>query len=96
MVVQSYYASPRLLAPGLSDFSIEGGKLRTGLGQDSQYADAFGAVTWRQGLTNSLTGWDPKDEAKQRLNFVEFQQEREAAGKVKRNAKILVMIGNPP
>ena len=70
VVVQSYYAAPRLLAPGLSDFSIEGGKLRTGFGQDSQYGDAFGAVTWRQGLTNSLTG-----EAR-----VEVQADRQAAG----------------
>ncbi len=70
VVVQSYYAAPRLLAPGLTDFSIEGGKLRTGFGQDSQYGDAFGAVTWRQGLTNSLTG-----EAR-----VEVQAGRQAAG----------------
>ena len=70
VVVQSYYASPRLLAPGLSDFSIEGGKLRTGFGQDSQYGDAFGAVTWRQGLTSRLTG-----EAR-----VEAQAHRQAAG----------------
>lgn len=47
-------------------------------------------------LTNSLTGWNPKDDAKQRLDFPEFQQEKEAAQKVKREAKILVMIGNPP
>jgi outer membrane usher protein len=70
VVVQSYYAAPRLLAPGLTDFSIEGGKLRTGFGQDSQYGDAFGAVTWRQGLTSSLTG-----EAR-----VEMQLDRQAAG----------------
>lgn len=70
VVVQSYYAAPRLLAPGLTDFSIEGGKLRTGFGQDSHYGDAFGAVTWRQGLTSSLTG-----EAR-----VEVQADRQAAG----------------
>lgn len=70
VVQQSYYASPRLLAPGLTDFSIEGGKLRSGYGQNSQYGDAFGAVTWRQGLSNSLTG-----EAR-----VEVQADRKAAG----------------
>ena len=70
VVVQNYYAAPRLLAPGLSDFSIEGGKLRAGFGQDSHYGDAFGAVTWRQGLTSSLTG-----EAR-----VEVQAGRQAAG----------------
>ncbi len=33
VVTQSYYASPRLLAPGLSDFSFESGLLRTGYGR---------------------------------------------------------------
>ncbi|MDQ0586627.1 fimbria/pilus outer membrane usher protein [Variovorax paradoxus] len=56
MVRQSYYASPRLLAPGLTDFSFEAGWLRTGYGRDSAYGDSFGAAAWRQGLTNSLTG----------------------------------------
>jgi outer membrane usher protein len=70
VVVQNYYAAPRLLAPGLTDFSIEGGKLRTGSGQDSQYGSAFGAVTWRQGLTSSLTG----------EGRVEVQADRQAAG----------------
>ena len=56
VVRQSYYASPQLLAPGLSDFSFEAGRLRTGFGTDSSYGDAFGAATWRQGLSASLTG----------------------------------------
>lgn len=70
IVRQSYYTSPRLLAPGLSDYSFEAGKLRTGYGLDSSYGDTFGAVTWRQGLTSSLTG-----EAR-----VELQEKRHAAG----------------
>ena len=70
IVRQSYYTSPRLLAPGLSDYSFEAGKLRTGYGLDSSYGDTFGAVTWRQGLTSSLTG-----EAR-----VELQEKRRAAG----------------
>ena len=70
VIKQSYYVSPRLLAPGLSDFSLEAGRLRTGYGQDSHYGDVFGAVTWRQGLSSSLTG-----EAR-----VELQAERRAAG----------------
>ena len=70
VVRQSYYASPRLLAPGLTDYSFEAGKLRTGYGLDSAYSDAFGAVTWRQGLSNNLTG-----EAR-----VELQERRRAAG----------------
>lgn len=56
VVRQSYYASPRLLAPGVTDFSFEAGWLRTGYGRDSTYGDGFGAATWRQGLSNSLTG----------------------------------------
>jgi hypothetical protein len=47
-------------------------------------------------LTNSLTGWEPPKEPKQRLLFPEFQQEREAADKVKREAPIIVILGNPP
>ena len=52
---QSYYASPQLLAPGLSDFSFEAGRLRPDFGIDSHYGDAFAAATWRQGLTPGLT-----------------------------------------
>ena len=70
VIQQSYYASPRLLAPGLTDFSLEGGKLRTGYSQDSRYGSTFGAATWRQGLTPGLTG-----EAR-----LELQASRRAAG----------------
>lgn len=70
VVRQSYYASPRLLAPGLTDFSFEAGWLRSGYGRTSDYGDMFGAATWRQGLSSSLTG-----EAR-----VELQAERRAAG----------------
>lgn len=56
IVRQSYYASPQLLAPGLTDFSFESGRLRTGYGHDSTYGDGFGAATWRQGLSSRLTG----------------------------------------
>jgi outer membrane usher protein len=55
VVRQSYYASPRLLAPGLDDFSFEAGRLRTGWGRDSRYGDTFGAATWRRGLTAAVT-----------------------------------------
>jgi len=70
IVKQSYYASPRLLAPGLTDFSLEAGWLRTGYGQDSHYGDAFAAGTIRRGITPALTG-----EAR-----VEIQADRRAAG----------------
>jgi outer membrane usher protein len=56
VVRQSYYASPRLLSPGLTDYSLEAGWLRTGYGQDSHYGDGFAAGTSRTGLTPSVTG----------------------------------------
>ncbi len=48
-------------------------------------------------LTNALTGWEPPKRPKNELPlFPELQQEREAAEKVKREAPILVILGNPP
>ncbi len=55
VIQQSYYAAPVLLAPGLSDFSFEAGWLRTGYGRDSDYGASFGAATWRQGISDSLS-----------------------------------------
>jgi predicted helicase len=45
-------------------------------------------------LTNSLTGWEP--ETRKPLPFPELEEERERAGEVKQDKKILVVIGNPP
>lgn len=56
VVRQSYYMPARLLTPGLTDFSLEAGWLRTGYGRSNTYGDGFGAATWRQGLTKTLTG----------------------------------------
>jgi len=53
-------------------------------------------------LTNSLTGWEPPtEEGKKRIRqlgfgFPELQAERDAAEKVKRDSRILVVLGNPP
>jgi hypothetical protein len=47
-------------------------------------------------LTNALTGWVPPKAPKNRLLFRELEQERDAAEKVKREAPILVVLGNPP
>ncbi|MGV8084396.1 MAG: type ISP restriction/modification enzyme [Coriobacteriia bacterium] len=59
-------------------------------------------------LTNALTGWGdgaaapPKDkrvgegQLHSTLLFPEFAEEREAANRVKREEKILVVLGNPP
>ena len=45
-------------------------------------------------LTNSLTGWEKDPQIK--IAFPELADERAAAGRVKREEKILVVIGNPP
>ena len=46
-------------------------------------------------LTNALTGWVPPEEPKTLL-FPELAAERDAADRVKREAEILVILGNPP
>ncbi len=46
-------------------------------------------------LTNALTGWVPPEEPKTIL-FPELIAERDAADRVKREADILVILGNPP
>lgn len=45
-------------------------------------------------LTNSLTGWNGTDQLK--LHFPELQEEHDAARVVKRDAKVIVILGNPP
>lgn len=47
-------------------------------------------------LTNALTGWEPPQGPKQHLLFAEFEAERDAAERVKRDDPILVILGNPP
>jgi len=47
-------------------------------------------------LTNALTGWEPPKEPKHHLLFPELEAERDAADHVKREAPILVILGNPP
>ena len=48
-------------------------------------------------LTNALTGWTPTaDETGQHALAAEFAAEVEAAQRVKRSDKILVVLGNPP
>ncbi len=45
-------------------------------------------------LTNALSGWDGPEQVK--LNFPELKEEHDAARRVKRDAKIIVILGNPP
>ncbi len=53
-------------------------------------------------LTNALTGWKPLDPEKEKFvqlqlaALPELQEERDAAEKIKRSKKILVVLGNPP
>src|SRR5262249_29579780 len=60
---------------------------RVGLAPDEKHRPAVF-------LTNALTGWHGPDQLK--LNFPELQEEHDAAREVKREAKIIVVIGNPP
>lgn len=56
VIVQSFFTSSQLLAKGLDDWSIEGGRVRRDLGvQSNHYGDAFAAGTWRHGFSNSVT-----------------------------------------
>lgn len=45
-------------------------------------------------LTNALTGWDGPEQLK--LRFPELQEEHDAAQRVKREERIIVILGNPP
>ena len=52
-----YYASPELLAPGLSTFAMQGGALREHYGTRSwNYGESFASSSYRLGVTRSLTG----------------------------------------
>ena len=45
-------------------------------------------------LTNALTGWEPT--VQKPLPFPELEEERDRAERVKQDAPILVILGNPP
>ncbi len=47
-------------------------------------------------LTNALTGWEPPKGKPIQIAFPGFDEERDAAGKVKQERPILVILGNPP
>jgi outer membrane usher protein len=56
VISQRYYASTVLLAPGLSDWSIEAGALRLNYGLlSNDYGDWFVSGGWRRGLNERLT-----------------------------------------
>jgi hypothetical protein len=47
-------------------------------------------------LTNALTGWEPPKGKPIQIAFPGFDDERDAAAKVKQEKPILVILGNPP
>jgi len=55
-VVQPFFTSSRLLAPKLDDWSVEAGRVRVGLGVESNdYGSGFASGTWRHGINNDNT-----------------------------------------
>lgn len=71
VISRDFYVSPRLLAPGLSDFSFEAGALRREYGLTGDgYGPGFVAGVWRQGITSALTAG----------GRLELQRRRQAAG----------------
>ncbi len=53
---QRFYSSASLLAAGLSDYSIELGRLRRNFGTtNDDYGDAFTSASWRHGVSDRLT-----------------------------------------
>ena len=61
-------------------------ELKAGLDGEQERAGIF--------LTNALTGWEPH--VNKPLPFPELEEERARADSVKQQARILVIIGNPP
>ncbi|NOU01513.1 MAG: fimbrial biogenesis outer membrane usher protein [Gallionella sp.] len=56
VIEQSFFTSTDLLAKGLSDWSVEAGKMRRDLSQASNhYRTYFGSGTWRYGYNDNLT-----------------------------------------
>lgn len=57
VVTQPFYASDALLRVGLADYSCELGVVRSNYGiSNNKYAHLLAAATYREGLTESLTG----------------------------------------
>jgi len=57
LVSQPFYASGQLLAPGLTDYSLDAGFERNDFGTASaDYGRAVGSATYRRGITDRLTG----------------------------------------
>ncbi len=70
--------------------------LRVGLALQALDAPLSDDANERPGvfLTNALTGWEPRTQKP--LPFPELEEERDRSERVKQDAPILVIIGNPP
>ena len=70
--------------------------LQVGLAMQALDAPLADDETERAGvfLTNALTGWEPT--VKKPLPFPELEEERDRAERVKQEAPVLVILGNPP
>lgn len=56
VVVQPFFSNALMLARGLTDWSVEAGKVRRDLGVESaNYGEGFASGTWRHGYSNELT-----------------------------------------
>ena len=56
VIVQPFFSSANLLAPGLSDWSIEAGAVRLNLGTDNaNYGEKFATGMWRYGASRAFT-----------------------------------------
>ncbi len=56
VIVQPFFTHANLLESGLSDWSLEAGAIRRGLGSDNaDYGQRFGAGLWRHGVNDRLT-----------------------------------------
>lgn len=56
IITQPFYASRRLLVPGLDDYTVSLGAERQNYGIESfDYGSGFGSAYWRRGLTPELT-----------------------------------------
>lgn len=70
--------------------------LQVGLAMQALHAPLSENETERAGvyLTNALTGWEHS--AQKELPFPELEEERDRAEKIKLEAPVLVILGNPP
>lgn len=56
VLVQRFFTSSQMLAAGLDDWSVEAGRVREELGNESaSYGPGFASGTWRRGMSDTLT-----------------------------------------